>query len=61
MSRFRETPCKHYVCLGECAKGRDAEYKGYCQRCDKYEPRAKIKHKNRKKESIEKQLRRETW
>ena len=43
------------ICKGECEKNRDASYKGYCQKCDKYTPRAKMKHKNRKKEYNEKQ------
>ncbi len=55
MAKFRETPCIYYICKGECEKGRDASYKGYCQKCDKYTPRAKMKHKNRKKEYNEKQ------
>jgi hypothetical protein len=50
MSKFREAPCKYYICKGECEKGKDAEYKGLCQHCTKYEPRAKVKSKNRKKE-----------
>ena len=42
--KYRETPCKYYICLGECKKGRAAEHKGYCQHCDKYYPRAKVRH-----------------
>lgn len=47
--RDRQTPCINYVCLGECKKGRDAEHNGYCQHCDKYYPRAKVRHLNKKK------------
>lgn len=54
MSKFRETPCKYYVSFGECSKGRKAEYKGYCQHCDKYCPRAKVRHINKKKQYNEK-------
>ena len=54
MAKFRETPCKFYICKGRCEKNRTAEYKGYCQKCDKYTPRAKIKHKNKKREYLEK-------
>lgn len=54
MSKDRQTPCLHYVCAGECKKGRTAEHTGYCQRCDKYEPRAKVKHVNMKKEKLNK-------
>ena len=54
MARDRETICKFYVCEHECEKGRDAEHNGYCQRCDKYEPRAHIKHLNQKKQKLNK-------
>ena len=49
MAKFRETPCKYYEALGTCKKGREACHKGYCQHCDKYEPRARVRHLNRKK------------
>ena len=54
MARTRETPCKSYVCKGECAKGRDADHNGYCQKCNKYEPRARIRHLNKKKQKLDK-------
>lgn len=54
MAKLRETPCSHYEYEGECEKGREATHKKYCQVCDKYEPRAKVKHVNRKKEKLEK-------
>lgn len=54
MSKDRITPCKFYVCYGECEKKRDADIFGYCQTCDKYQPRAKIKYKNHKKEKLDK-------
>ena len=47
--KFRETPCMFYESHLACAKGRPAEYKGYCQHCDKYRPRAKVRHLNKKK------------
>lgn len=53
MAKDRLTPCKYYVCAGECAKGREAEFNGYCQRCDKYVPRARVKHFNMKKKKLE--------
>lgn len=52
--RDRETPCTYYVCKGECMKGRDAEHTGYCQRCDKYRPRARVRHINKKKQYLDK-------
>lgn len=54
MAKYRETPCKYYIAFGECEKGRAACHKNYCQHCDKYEPRAKVKHKNRKRDSLQK-------
>lgn len=55
MSKDRQNTCKHYICANHpCEKGREAEHNGYCQRCDKYEPRAHIKHLNLKKEKLNK-------
>lgn len=54
MSKDRIEPCKFYVCKGECTKGRDADYSGYCQKCDKYLPRVRRKHPNKKKQELEK-------
>lgn len=48
----RLEPCESYICEGECKKGRDAKHTGYCRRCDKYHPRAKVRHKNLKKEKL---------
>lgn len=56
MAKDRLTPCVSYVCQGVCEKDRDADHNGYCQRCDKYKPRAKVKHKNIKKEKLQKEL-----
>ena len=55
--RTRETPCLYYICKGECTKGRDAEHTGYCQRCDKYKPRVRERHLNKKKQYSDKLLR----
>lgn len=52
MAKYRETPCKYYVALGQCTKGRDACQKGYCQKCGKYEPRVRERHLNRKKQRL---------
>lgn len=54
MAHDRIEPCKAYVCKGECKKGREADHYGYCQKCDKYEPRIKRKHLNRKKRELDK-------
>ena len=50
----RETPCLYYICKGNCKKGREAEHTGYCQRCDKYKPRVRERHLNRKKQYLDK-------
>lgn len=54
MGKLRETPCKYYIAFGQCTKGRAACHSKYCQHCDKYCPRAKIKHLNKKKQYNEK-------
>jgi hypothetical protein len=54
MAQDRITLCKFYICKGECSKGRDSDHNGYCQKCNKYEPRCKVKIINRKKEKLEK-------
>lgn len=42
MAKDREMPCKYYICVGKCEKGRQAVHNGYCQKCSKYYPRAKM-------------------
>lgn len=60
MSKDRLTPCKSYINEGgECNKGRTSEHYGYCQRCDKYEPRVKERHLNIKKQKLDKIKRKE--
>ena len=54
MAADRQTPCIHYVCAGLCEKGRKADHAHYCQHCDKYKPRARMRYKNQKKEKLEK-------
>ncbi|MCR5101659.1 MAG: hypothetical protein K6B41_09915 [Butyrivibrio sp.] len=54
MSKYRETPCKYYLAFNECQKGREACQAGYCQHCNKYEPRARVRHINKKKQYLEK-------
>ena len=54
MTKYRETPCKYYVAFNDCKKGREACHSGYCQHCDKYYPRAKVRHINKKKKQNEK-------
>ena len=49
MAKYREIPCKYYIALGQCTKGREAVHKTYCQHCNKYEPRAKVRSINKKK------------
>lgn len=52
MSRYRIEPCVNYICKGNCSKGRIANHNGYCQKCNLYQPRVRIKHKNMKNEKI---------
>ena len=54
MAKDRITPCLYYICLGECEKGREAEHNGYCQKCNKYVPRVKERHFNKKKQKLDK-------
>ena len=55
MAKDRVEICESYVCANSpCEKGREANHSGYCQRCDKYKPRAHIKHPNMKKAKLEK-------
>lgn len=55
MCKNKETPCKYYLSFGECSKSREAEHKGYCKHCDKYCPRSRVRHINKKKQYNEKQ------
>lgn len=54
MATYRETPCKFYIAHLQCEKGRKAEHNGYCQRCEKYVPRAKVRRINKKKQRLDK-------
>ena len=54
MAKLRETVCMYYEAMGQCKKGREANHQGYCQKCDKYYPRAKMHHINKKKQALEK-------
>lgn len=56
MSKDRHPPffCIYYIGAGLCSKGRKADHAHYCQYCNKYKPRARVKYKNQKKEKLEK-------
>ena len=54
MAKTRETPCLYYICAGQCQKWREADHAHYCQKCDKYKPRAKVRHLNQKKVKLDK-------
>ena len=45
---------KFYIAFGMCSKSREANHNGYCQKCNKYIPRVRERHKNLKKEKLEK-------
>lgn len=52
MAKYRETVCLYYIAAGQCKKGREASHEHYCQKCDKYYPRARVHHINKKKQEI---------
>ena len=55
MAKDRLTPCEFYLSeKNPCKKNRVAEHNGYCQKCDKYRPRAKVRHLNIKKLKLDK-------
>lgn len=54
MAKDRQTPCVSYICKGECSKGREADHAGYCQHCDLYKPRARVRYLNKKKLKLDK-------
>ena len=54
MAHDRQTVCIYDVAAGQCKKGREASHSHYCQRCDKYMPRARVRHENQKKKKLEK-------
>lgn len=54
MAKDRETPCLYYICAGECKKGRKSNHMHYCQKCDEYRPRARVRHINQKKRKLQK-------
>ena len=43
--------CEYYICKGNCSKGRDADYNGYCKHCNKWSARKGTKLVNKKKDS----------
>lgn len=54
MTTDRRTPCLYYICSGLCEKGRKADHAHYCQKCNKYKPRAGVRCNNQKKEKLDK-------
>jgi hypothetical protein len=61
MAKTRETVCMYYESIGVCKKGREASHTGYCQKCDKYYPRAKVRHINQKKKKLNEIKRKEEY
>lgn len=49
MAKYREVVCMYYISHGKCKKNRGADHNHYCQKCDKYRPRAKMHLPNKKK------------
>ncbi len=61
MATDRQTPCLYYVCAGLCKKGRKADHAHYCQHCNKYKPRVRVRYRNQKKEKLEKMRKEERY
>lgn len=61
MAKLRETVCIYYISTGVCKKNREASHNGYCQKCDKYYPRAKVRHLNKKKMKLEEVRKKEVY
>lgn len=55
MAKDRLAPCQYYECFGKCSKNKEANHKGLCQHCSKYQPRKGWKNTNdkRRKERYE--------
>ena len=53
MAKDRITPCKFYICEGECEKGRKSELSGYCNHCKLYKARCHEHHINKKKAELD--------
>lgn len=43
MAKTREIVCIHYISKGNCDLGKDAEFYGICQHCQKYKPKQGMK------------------
>ena len=59
MSKFREAPCIYYNAHNDCEKGvKEADYKGKCQHCKKYQPRKGYKEigNHHRKSELEKYI-----
>ena len=56
MAKDRIYICEFYECKGKCAKGREANYNGLCQRCNLYIPKKNTlpARENNKRKKIEK-------
>lgn len=57
MARERNILCKNYKAEHFCALGKDAIWRGYCQKCRAYEPNpnrlpSKVDNKRKKLEKI---------
>ncbi len=50
----RLAPCIYYECKGQCSKGFEAEQKGICQHCNKYQARKGFKIIDKRRKEKEK-------
>jgi len=56
MATDRQTPCLYYVCAGLCKKGRKADHTHYCQHCNKYKPRVRVRYRKSWRKFVRKRL-----
>ena len=59
MAKTREIVCINYICAHKCKLGKDADFYGLCQTCNKYYPLkgakpARTDNRKRKLEKIKK-------
>lgn len=63
MAHTREIVCVHYISKGNCDLGKDAEFYGLCQTCNKYskKPGAKPARTDTRKKKLKKIERKEKY
>jgi hypothetical protein len=61
--RDREIACVHYICEGQCALGKDAEFRGHCQNCKTYKklPGGKPARTDNRRRKMDKIIKKERY